>query len=361
MDEGFSDDGAPPFDRGTVEVRPGAPTMDLTALQTPLSWTAKLRSMVGILLTAGTGVGLFYLFGKTTLVRTGQLALTRSVTGDCRALGRGLHLVDTVFCDVRKASLTDAVVQLGTLHILRIPPGYVGLATCAANAQPVLLAPGVHLVNDPLFVFLGTQPLTENHINIGSTAHIITVAKGEIGLVNISAVGHFLGAGRHVFNHERISFEGVKPANCEYLRVGSKHRVLLPSGRLGLAWISGQPLILEPSSDPLCFDSATFRYDGSVSATQQVIRHGSLKIAVVRMGFVGVAFRDGVLDVLQPGLHRLSAPTHSFSGFLATGQQTLTLPKVVSMTSDNVALEFDAAITVQIVERSVARTGCSIQ
>lgn len=69
----------------------------------------------------------------------------------------------------------------------------------------------------------------------------------------------------------------------------------------------------------------------------QVIRHGSLKVITVRQGFVGVSFADGRLDVLAPGLHRITSVTHAFAGFLPTGQQTLDVNKVTSMTSDNVS------------------------
>ena len=60
--------------------------------------------------------------------------------------------------------------------ILRILPGEVGKGLL--NGKPVFLLTGRHLVNDPLFVFQGTESLTTEHITVG-TAHIITVASGR--------------------------------------------------------------------------------------------------------------------------------------------------------------------------------------
>jgi regulator of protease activity HflC (stomatin/prohibitin superfamily) len=214
----------------------------------------------------------------------------------------------------------------------------------------------VHLLNDPLFNFLGTSPATSPHISVASTLHVITVGREELGLCLANAQGHFLGPGRHAICHPRFEFRGLCSAKAEYLCVGSKHRVFLAEGRLGLAWEGGRPLVLEPKEDrtPHCFDSATFAFDRSVPATQQVVMHGSVKVITVRQGFVGVSFRDGALEVMPPGRVVLSSVTHAFSGFLPTGQQTMQLEAVDGMTSDNVGLKFDAAICVQIVDAKKA-------
>ena len=50
----------------------------------------------------------------------------------------------------------------------------------------------------------------------------------------------------------------------------------------------------------------------------------------------------------------LSSVTHAFAGFLPTGQQTFQLASVDGMTSDNVGLQFDAAVCVQIVDATKA-------
>jgi len=156
VDEGFEPDERHPFENGTVEVRAGAATMDLSSLQTPMRSDQVFRSAVVISLGLCVPViGWGYLASKLTLVRSGELALVRSISGECRALGAGWHIINTVGCDIVKASMTEPIVRLGILTIIRIIPGQVGKAQI--NGQPLLLGPGVHLFNDPLFNYLGTE------------------------------------------------------------------------------------------------------------------------------------------------------------------------------------------------------------
>jgi len=354
VDAGFAGGGAP-FERGRALMRLGSPTLDVSQLQTPLSSGAFARSALSIAGALALGpFGCCYLSSKLTLVRKGELALVRSISGETRALGPGWHLMDTVGCDILKESITSPLIKFGPLTIVRVLPGHAGLAQ--VNGEPLLLAPGVHLINDPLFSFQSCVPSSEPYFSIGATLHVITVGPDQVGLCLADARGHVLGPGRHTINHERFSFVGLRPVRSEYLNVGSKHRILLAEGRLGLAWEGGSPQILEPAPDrrAICIDSPTFSFERSVVATQLVISHGALKVITVRQGFVGVSFADGALEVLPPGRVTLSSVTHAFAGFLPTAQQTLQLASIDGMTSDNVGLEFDAAICVQIVDAKKA-------
>lgn len=129
----------------------------------------------------------------------------------------------------------------------------------------------------------------------------------------------------------------------------------MPAGKLGLAWENGSPAILENGS-VYNIDSPTWAYDGSVPATLPCIMHGSIKIVTVKQGFAGISFEDGHLNILSPGRHVLTKPTHAFGGFLSTGQQTLSIPAITSMSSDNVGLIFDASVTVQVSDAHKAVT-----
>ena len=71
----------------------------------------------------------------------------------------------------------------------------------------------------------------------------------------------------------------------EYIRAGTRHRIIVPRGKLGLALERGEPVLYEPGSTHLV-NSALFEYKRSVDITQQVIEHGSLKIVTVKDGFV---------------------------------------------------------------------------
>jgi regulator of protease activity HflC (stomatin/prohibitin superfamily) len=341
------------FDRGVLHFLTGEQTnLDLTTLQHPISFGSKVCSAVGALICIGTGIGIPYVLSRVTLVRKGEIALVQYINGTMRVLGEGLHILETIGTSVQKAALTENVIQSGMLNIIRILPGHVGLGT--ANGSPLVLLPGRHLINDPLFRFTLQVPMTDPHIQVGC-AHIITVPIGQVGLCTVDSTAHFLEPGRHHINNPRFSFLGHRFSNEEHIACGSKHRVIVPAGKIGLAWETGSPVLLDPGQ-VYNIDSPTWVYVGSVPITLPVVQHGSLKLITVRQGFVGVSFEDGKLDILAPGRHILSKPTHAFAGFLSTGQQTLSIAQVTSMSSDNVGLQFDAAVTIQVVDAAKAVT-----
>ena len=165
VDEGFVEGGtaaAPPFERGRVVLKAGAPHLDLSTLQQPLSTSGFVRSIATITGAAlALPIGCCYLTSKLTLVQPGEVALVRSISGHTRALGAGWHLVDTVGCDILKARQTDTVIQFGSLTIVRVLPGELGKGQL--NGQPLLLGAGVHLINDALFSFLGVGSSVTPH------------------------------------------------------------------------------------------------------------------------------------------------------------------------------------------------------
>lgn len=93
-----------------------------------------------------------------------------------------------------------------------------------------------------------------------------------------------------------------------------------------------------------------------MSVTESVIVHGRLKLVTVKEGTVGISYDDGKLVILPPGLHKLEKPTHSLAGFLSCGQSVLPITEVQSMTSDNVGIAFDAAVSIRVVDPAKAVT-----
>lgn len=160
IDEGF--DSHTEFPRGMVDFRRGTDDLDLTALQQPLSCCTKFCGFIGATLTGATGIGLVYLLSKLTLVRRGEIATVEWLNGNIRVLGPGWHLIETFGTSVTKHALTNDRIAQGSLHLIRILPGHVGLAL--QNGKPVLLLEGRHLINDPLFSFQQQISMTQAHI-----------------------------------------------------------------------------------------------------------------------------------------------------------------------------------------------------
>lgn len=266
-------------------------------------------------------------------------------------LDAGVHLIfEPTFEFAKPVSVNDDNISIGPVNIIRVGPGRVGLATL--NGNPTLLDTGVHFINEPSFCFSGFKRVDEPLIKLGPL-HIVTVPRGMIVPVMINGEGHFLLEGRHFIKQARINVCPPQALTDEYVTMGTRHRIVVPQGRLGLALERGEPVIYEPCSVHLV-NSDLFEYRGSVDVTQQLVLHASLKIITVKDGQVGITYNNGTLELLETGRHTIEKATHVLAGFVSTGQQTLRIAEVTGMSLDNVELTFDAAICVRVVDAQKA-------
>lgn len=207
IDAGFPN--SEDFDRGHIEFRAGVAdsSLDLSSLQGPLSFGKKLCSLAGLTVAAGSGIGIFYIANKVTLVRKGEIGIVEHIDGTLRVLEPGFHIIETIGTRVVKAMLADDYISHSLLKIIRVLPQNVGLGT--QNGRPVILLPGRHLIIDPVFVYQRQEPLTNPHIQIG-TVNLITVQQGQVGLATVESTAHFLEPGRHNINSRTFTFHGFR-------------------------------------------------------------------------------------------------------------------------------------------------------
>jgi hypothetical protein len=88
--------------------------------------------------------------------------------------------------------------------------------------------------------------------------------------VQVGGDGHFLESGRHEINNPNFAFDpntGFFSNNTEHISVCSKHRIVVPSGKLGLAFSRGKAVLLNPCH-VYNVDSPYFTYVGSVALSQ---------------------------------------------------------------------------------------------
>ena len=176
------------------------------------------------------------------------------------------------------------------------------------NGDPMLLDVGVHFLNEPSFQFGRFCRVDDPRITVG-LVNILTVPRGMIVPVIVNGEGHFVLEGRHFIKQNRIDIHRAQKFTDEYICAGTRHRIVVPQGRLGLALASGAPCIYDPNSVHL-INSSLFEYRGSVDVTQQLIVHASLKIITVKDGQVGITYNNGVLEMLQTGRHTIEKATH---------------------------------------------------
>ena len=302
-------------------------------------------------ISAVSVVGLCWVLGKTNIIRQDEIGIVTQMDGGVHLLTPGCH--SSGCCtDIKRFKVRSDLINHGNMHIVRIPAGNYGKAW--RNGVAEILLPGRHVINDPLFEFVATTPINDPLIRHG-TVSIITIAGNQIGRCIVNGKGFWLEPGRHFINNPQFNYIGAVDSNTECIVVGSKARITVPSGKIGLAWEKGEPLVLEHGI-VIERDSAFFKYDGSVDMTRSLIVHGSIKFCSVRQGLFGVSYNEGVLQILKPGRHVLTKPTQFLAGFLPSGQQTLSIEAVTSMSADNVGIKFDSALTIQVIDPAKAVT-----
>lgn len=266
-------------------------------------------------------------------------------------LDAGVHIMNEPSMEyLGPRSVNDDLIENGPVNIVRVQPGTLGKATM--NGAPLLLDVGVHFVHEPSFVFKGAERVDQPLIRQGPL-HVITVPKGTVAPVVVNGEGHFLLEGRYFVEQARLVLKSSQSLTDEYVCAGTRHRIVVPRGKLGLALEGGEPVLYEPGSVHLV-NSALFEYRGSVDVTQQLVEHGSLKIVTVKDGQVGVTYDNGALELFKTGRHTITNATHTLAGFVSTGQDTLRISEVSGMTLDNVELTFDAAICIRVVDAQKA-------
>ena len=295
-------------------------------------------------------VGWIALLAKAKYVKTDQVSLAKGCDGSVYVLPRGCHVAGTFCRETRDFSITSDEIIMAPVNLIRVLPGHYGIAE--NNGEPVILEPGRHFINEPLFRWINTVPFTQGYVK-HRTVHVITVPGGKIGLVECLGIGHLLEPGRHFIENNNLIFKGFANATDEHVHILAKHRIMVPEGRIGLAWDGGDAQLL--SGDRIYYiDNNLFKYVKSVSILDEVIEHGSIKIITVNEGLLGVAFDDGELTIMEPGRHIVDKPTFMFCSFLSTGQETLPIRKITSLSSDNVGLSFSAAFSIQVVDAKKA-------
>ena len=348
IDWGFENRG---FDLGRIDFLEASDR--LLHNQAPLSCSSWFGRCLGTTLAGLTVVGLPYVLCQCKVVPAGKLALCRGIGGNVRIVEPGCNCIEFACSKVQMFDVTQDQIELGPMHIIRILPGQLGMAS--VNGRPYLMQPGRHAVNDAMFQFHGAASLRSPYINIG-TIHVVLVPEGMTAVCKVGGEGHFLESGRHEINNPNFAFDpatGFHSNNTEHINICTKHRIVVPSGKLGLAFSRGKAVLLNPCQ-VYNVDSPYFTYTGSVPLSQNEIIHGDIKIIMVQNGKLGISYDDGQLKILVPGRHVLDRPTHVFNGFLGTGQETLPINEVTGMSRDNVGLCFDAAITVQVVDGNKA-------
>jgi len=276
-----------------------------------------------------------------------------------------MHFISCINTTVMKQQQVEEYINCNNLHIIRVSPKTIGIGV-EGNA-PVLLKEGIHEIYSPQFEFKTVVDFSKRMHYQEGPLNLIFVPSGMVALCEVNKVGHFFKhkehdegddsnegqLGCHVINATQFQVKGIQPLTTEHLCVGRKHRVLVPSGKIGIYTVDGVPGVLN-AGEPFYYEHDSFRYIQSYNLCDPVISHNSLKIITVKEGHAGIIYDEGVCVAYQKGRHVFTKPTQKFSGFLSLGTETFAIPSLTTVSADNVELTFNAAITIEMVDPAMA-------
>merc|ERR1712178_61659 len=118
--------------------------------------------------------------------------------------------------------------------------------------------------------------------------------------------------------------KGLEVLSSPLIKHGTITRFRVNQGKIGLALWRNEAIFVDlPGTYEVV--SPDFIYHDAKAVSSKLLQNGNKKVVTVFSGEVGLSYRAGCLDVLQPGRHIISAADHYFDDFMSTQQVALRL------------------------------------
>jgi hypothetical protein len=248
-----------------------------------------------------------------------------------------LFAASTLFFPVGLGLLGKSVV---------VPEGSIGIAL--NDGKPEIMGAGRHCLLSPLnprYRFQ-TFALTAKEISC-QNYHILQIGDEEFGLAQVQGQPLILGSGCHVIDDPFFQLIKRVPQVSESISHQTLHRVIVQEGKRGIAMDGDKPLLLAPGIYQR--KSPLFNFKRSVNVDRQYVDLEPFFIITVFDGQVGIAFKGGVLSVLNPGEHWLNAEQNEeFLGFLPTTEQVREMSVLDILTSDGLLVRIKGSVSFRI-------------
>lgn len=277
--------------------------------------------------------------------------------GRALILAEGLHVYnDRQFVFHTLVDAYKDYISNSTIHILRIPQGYYGLVEY--NNSPHILTHGTYVIDSALFKFTKIVSINEKYIQ-HQTIHILRVAKNELEAIIFDTKPVLLPEGYYIFNTSTFERFRTYYVSDKLIKFGTLTRFRIDKGEVGLAWYNSNPLFIDMAGI-YEIDYARFEFTGSKPANDSHIFLGSRHRIVVQDGQVGINYKNGKLEILAPDTYEFDTNDNNFIGYLSTRQDDINLAPeggdIRCDTKDLVEISIRAAVYYQIVDPAKALT-----
>jgi regulator of protease activity HflC (stomatin/prohibitin superfamily) len=186
-----------------------------------------------------------------------------------RLLAQGIHcIVNNFFQFDGLVSVSEEVIQHGAINVLSIAKGKV--AKVFHNNKPRLFGEGLHVIESTNFEYNGMMSMMDKMIQHG-TITILRVPLGELGVCWLKNQPHFIDhAGLYAFDTPDFSFVRHVPLSEKVVELGAKKIIMVYTGEVGISYDHGELRILYNGRHLI--DASTHLFEGFLSTQQKSVR-----------------------------------------------------------------------------------------
>jgi regulator of protease activity HflC (stomatin/prohibitin superfamily) len=161
-----------------------------------------------------------------------------------------------------------------------------------------------------------------------STITRFFIKHGQIALAWYKSKPIFINTpGLYEFDDANFILDRCESMTKKEISLGSKCRILVSPGEIGLALHENKSIFLD-TPNVYEFDDPNFIFKKFVAMTEKQITLGSKTRIIVQDGEVGISYVNGRLTILQPNIYTFDVKDQVFQGFLSTKQLSIQLDDV---------------------------------
>jgi regulator of protease activity HflC (stomatin/prohibitin superfamily) len=172
------------------------------------------------------------------------------------------------------------------------------------------------------------------------------VSRGEYAVALNNGVPEIYFPGRHVLMSPLSELNGIYNSGSDRIVSGPLSIVRVPIGQCGLAFCDGLVQILLPGVHG--YNNAAFRFQGLASLDSDLIAHGPIKIFIVRSGYERVCFDNGKVLIFKEGRYAVNSATFTVDKAIDTQMQLLRFDEHQVLLDGGVSLLVQGLLTYQI-------------
>ncbi len=174
-----------------------------------------------------TCLGSFYACHKTRLIHEGYFGFSDD-NGKPVLLSPGWHFLSSPFNKFQfQKEMTERLITIGPVTIVRIQPGWIGFAQ--NNTEIQVLLPGTHAVKSGTFKYNNSLSLSSDFIHFGPIK-FLTVPTGFVRICYMNGKATILKEGRYAINSPLFIIDKLVSTQQQNLKFDDHHRVLLNGG-----------------------------------------------------------------------------------------------------------------------------------